>query len=419
MVIKKINRREFATLSAKSIALAALSASSIGCRASTEFVNGLNSDESMSWFTPLGNRQEPWLFTKWPGLQGKLPWNSLGNFPTPVIRLENLEKSIGFTGQIWLKRDGLSSPLYGGNKIRKLEFELAEADSHGAKSLISIGGIGSHQCNATATFAAQFGLAHSAAMIPQPVTAHVKENLLYNAAFNTHFVYSESEIEMATKVYLEEERLRKAGLNPYIVYMGTSTPRGSLGYADMMLELKNQMDLDELPAPDSIFAAIGSSGTCAGLLIGRAISDMDDTKIQGVRVVERFMASKSGVQQLADGALGVLRGADPSIPEYDLPNEGFTVNDNFFGGLYGQPTLLGQNAHRLLAESEGITFESTYTDKTLAALIDYTQRPESTGKNILMLESYSATHHGVKLPPPEMLPKELQWVFSEKETTPT
>ncbi len=82
------------------------------------------------------------LFDKYPGLRDKIPWMSIGKYPTPVQKMEKLGREAGYDN-LWLKRDDLTSDIYGGNKVRKLEFVLADAKAKGRKTLICIGGSGS------------------------------------------------------------------------------------------------------------------------------------------------------------------------------------------------------------------------------------------------------------------------------------
>lgn len=316
----------------------------------------------------LGQRERPWLFDVFPGLQKTLPWLSLGQLPTPVRRLHQLERALNFNGQIWLKRDGWSGAVYGGNKIRKLEFELAEAARLNAGALVSIGGLGSHQCCAVATFAQLLGLPHVAGMIAQPLTAHVRNNLLYNASLGTEFVYGPHLPEMSAALYFVLRRLEAEGRNPYFIYLGTSTPWGTLGYADM------------------------------------------HTEIVGVRVAESLYANRRIVRYLVENAAGMVRQRDSRAPQVGLSDADIMIDASYFGGEYGRPTTAGEAARAMLLDQEQLQGEATYTDKMWAAVIDKVLRPEAAKKNILVVETYNAQPLS-NLPGRDALPDELQWVF--------
>ena len=98
---------------------------------------------------PIGIKR-PWLFEVFPEMQKRFPWTPLVNAPTPVERLESLSSRVG--KDIWIKRDDKTSPIYGGNKPRKLEFILADASASGRKELVTGGGLGSNHALATAIF---------------------------------------------------------------------------------------------------------------------------------------------------------------------------------------------------------------------------------------------------------------------------
>src|ERR1700736_3422846 len=109
------------------------------------------------------------------GLPGPLPAAHIGSWPTAVERLPRLSEQLG--AEIWIKRDDASAPLYGGNKVRKLELLLGEAQAGSSRSLVTIGGLGSHQVVATAVYGRELGLDTQAIVFPQAVTAFVRHNL--------------------------------------------------------------------------------------------------------------------------------------------------------------------------------------------------------------------------------------------------
>ena len=116
------------------------------------------------------------LFEQYPLLQEKLPYISLGEFPTPIQRLDQLGAKLKI-GQLYIKRDDLSGKIQGGNKIRKLEFILGSALRSGAKEVITFGGAGSNHALATAIYAQQVGLKSISMLMPQPNANYVRRNL--------------------------------------------------------------------------------------------------------------------------------------------------------------------------------------------------------------------------------------------------
>jgi len=121
----------------------------------------------------------PLLFEAYPHLRDRLPHLALGQFPTRAHRLEGLTPP---SVELWVKRDDESGSLYGGNKVRKLEWIVAEAKQRGARRLATMGGIGSHHVLATAIYGRQQGMEVEAVLFPQPLTEHVREQMLADVA---------------------------------------------------------------------------------------------------------------------------------------------------------------------------------------------------------------------------------------------
>ncbi len=359
----------------------------------------------------IGNRSRPWLFERFPKLAKAIPWISLGEFPTPITRLANVEEELGTDCELWLKREDRSSALYGGNKVRKMEFVLADALGRGCDSLIGVGGIGSHQCCAAARFAKEFGLAHGAAMFPQPVTAHVHQNLQYNLWCDTEFFYSPGYVSTVLKIRSTYEQWQSNGRKPYFIYLGASTPLGSLGFVDMMLELREQIDAGVVSRPDRIYTAAGSSGTLAGLLLGQKLAGLDDVEIVGVAVAERATANRLALDYLSDSALANLRSIEPAVPaSTEPPWSTMEFDRSHFGGSYGIPTREGMAAMEMLTQLENVTLEATYTAKAMAAMLADARRER--GKKLMMLHTYNGVPYPDDMPGLEHLPQEMQWIRS-------
>lgn len=365
----------------------------------------------------IGNRSRPLLFERFPELAKAIPWISLGQFPTPITRLEAVEKEIGYEGELWLKREDQSSNLYGGNKVRKMEFLLADALGGGCESLIGVGGIGSHQCCITARLAKEFGLAHGAVMFPQPVTAHVHENLRYNLWCDTEFFYSPGYASTVLRIRSTYEQWQSDGRQPYFVYLGASTPLGVLGFVDMMLELREQIDAGVVSRPDRIYTAAGSCGTLAGLLLGQKLAGLDDIEIVGVVITDRASANRLVLDYLSDAALDNLRSIEPAFPVSTEPQwSAMEFDHSHFGGSYGIPTREGMAAKEMLAQLENVTLEATYTSKTMAAMLADARR--EPGKKFMMLHTYNGVPYPDDMPELEHLPEEMQWIRSAKFAAP-
>ncbi|MGD0854744.1 MAG: pyridoxal-phosphate dependent enzyme [Dehalococcoidia bacterium] len=351
------------------------------------------------------------LFEKYPMLEKSLPWISLGNWPTPVQKLETLGKTVGYPN-IWIKHDDQSSGIYGGNKVRKLEFILADALKKGYKWVITYGGIGTNHGLATVIHAKHLGMRTALVLIKQPLTDHVQENLLLDRHFGAEIHYASQTIIggfQTVGVYLKHGRV-------YFIPPGGSSTLGSLGYVNAALELKQQIDAGLIPEPEYIFCALGSKGTMAGLLVGTRLAGMK-TRVVGVRVAEFWITRPENIVHLANNMMALLRSRDKSIPPLKFSLDDVHVIHDFFGSEYGRVTPEGRAAMELLWETEKIKLELTYTAKTFAAMLDFIQKhPELKNAPLLYWHTYNAVdftqvlledHDHTKLP------GSLQWCFQK------
>ena len=199
-----------------------------------------------------------------PALQSKIPYISLGEYPTPVKKLENLEEEVGAEG-IYFKDDGIGAPYFAGNKIRKLEFLLADAVYSEAQSIIAIGDAGSNCVLATLAQAKCVGFDDVYCLLgPQLNTSYLRRNLLLDLFYDGIIKYYQSEEEQEDSIWEHSNKLQ----NSYIVSWGGTCPLGCLGYMNAAFELKKQITEGLLPEPDYIYIPLGSTGTAAGLILG-------------------------------------------------------------------------------------------------------------------------------------------------------
>ena len=188
------------------------------------------------------------LFEKYPLLRENLTYVPLGEFPTPVQRLERLGNQLGNI-QLYIKRDDLSGKVYGGNKPRKLEFLLGNAIRSKAKEVITFGGVGSNHALATAIYARQLGLKSISMLMPQPNACYVRSNLLMShfSGAELHLCGAGLEspinmplVYMATTYQVLRHAL-KCGRLPQLIPAGGSSPLGVAGFVNAAFELKQQI----------------------------------------------------------------------------------------------------------------------------------------------------------------------------------
>ncbi len=326
---------------------------------------------------------EPALFRAFPSLASRVPWVPLGRFPTPVARIDGLApRSV----ELWVKRDDASGAAYGGNKVRKLEFLLGEAKACGARQLVTLGAIGSHHVLATAIYGRQVGLAVDAVVFPQPLTGHVREQILADVAAGARLHPTSGYLGVPWRVW----RLRRRADTLWIS-SGGSSPIGTLGYVTAGLELLEQIARGELPRPDVIYVALGSCGTAAGLLVGLCGAPTLprlDARLVGVRVVDRLVSNERVTRGLAARTAALLAARGEQWFNHISPPP-FLVDHRFFGGAYGRATAASGDAVARSA-AVGLQLEPTYTGKAMAALLADAAAGALDGKRVLFVNSYSS-----------------------------
>ena len=305
------------------------------------------------------------LFEKYPALSG-LPHVRLGLFPTPVQELHGLSES---DNRVFIKRDDLSGLEYGGNKVRKLEFALGEAKANGCTDVITFGCDGSNHALATGIYAGKLGMHSISILRTQHNTRYLRKNLLKSAFYGIELHHCETKQEMdALTDTLVAERLAEGKKAPYIVPVGGSSPLGTVGFVNAAFELAGQIAAGQLPEPDYIYAADGTNGTVAGLMIGLKALGLK-TQVIPVRVNDESRVNVAAISRLIDDTVALLRGYDPSFPAVHIPAEDIPLLHDFFGSDYALFTEEGVAALRRMNAMFGIELEGTYTGKTLAALL--------------------------------------------------
>lgn len=329
------------------------------------------------------------LFKNYPVLKTTLPYVSLGKFPTPVIKANKLAEKLDLSG-LYIKNDGLSGELYGGNKIRKLEFHLGQALKQGLKEVLTFGGAGSNHALATAMCAKKVGLRSISMLNDQPNANYVRRNLLksFQAGAELHLMKSKRWLKIATAWEQWKHKL-KTGRFPLIIPMGGTSPLGTVGFVSAGFELKEQIAQGLLPEPDVIYVSLGSMGTAVGLLLGLTATGLK-SKIIAVRVVSESTANKSKAEKLFKDTNALLQSADPSFKMFDFPEDRLEIRDEFFGPGYAIFTKDGIEAVKLVDETEDVKLEGTYTGKTFAAIIADSKAGFVKGENVLFWNTHNA-----------------------------
>ncbi len=353
----------------------------------------------------------PLLFKKYPELQTRVPWIKLGNFPTPVEEMKNLENALKHSS-LWIKRDDLSGEKYGGNKIRKLEFILADLLRKKKKWIMTFGGLGSNHGLATAIYAREHGIKTILRLIDQPVTEHVQKQLLRFHHFEAKMSYAKNAPEALLKGlwHLASKRGVYSFYGP-----GGSNKIGNLGFVEAALELANQVELGMMPKPEQIFVPIGSMGTYAGLTVGLKLAGME-TNLIGVRVTDIGMTNEIKTAKMINKTFKYLGEQSDNISQVLVSPEEVDINHDFVGPCYGAVTKDALDAIQLIRASEGIHLDTTYSGKALACMLKHIQEGRSSKGPILFWNTYSSADLNaldIKYEDYKQLPKSFHQFFHE------
>jgi D-cysteine desulfhydrase len=352
-----------------------------------------------------------------------VPRVELCDAPTPLQDAAGLlgEIATGPTGpaSLWIKRDDLTSSLYGGNKVRKLEFLLGQARAENRAAVITFGAYGSNHALATAVHATALGLEPHAVLSPQAPGPFAARTLRAHAGVGTHLHLVEDWDGEARAAALALELAGRDGIEPALIPMGGTSPLGALGYVNAALEVLGQVpagaasDGDGRPvpvAPDVVYVAAGTLGTLIGLAVGFAVAGAP-TRVVGVRVTPGEVASYAFAEQLAADTIALLAGLDGTVPSLSPGDLNFELSHDWFEPGYGvvTPETVAAVA---TAGAGGIKLETTYTGKAFAALTADARAGKLAGQRVLFWDTYNSA----PMPPEgpdDALPVEIQAYVAE------
>jgi D-cysteine desulfhydrase len=285
-----------------------------------------------------------------------IPRLKFAHLPTPIEELPRLSEALGGP-RILVKRDDQTGLAFGGNKTRKLEFLVAEAQQQGAKMLISGGAIQSNHCRQTAAAAARYGFECTLVLtgdLPQQPSA----NLLLDQLFGARIIHVPDRKDRDRVLQETFERAAAEGKRPYLVPYGGSSPTGALGYVFAMEEF-----LQQNVAVDWIVFGTSSGGTHAGLTLGQRVFGFKG-KVLGISIDESEEWLKEHVSALASAASERLGKRIEVTPAEVL------ANADYCRAGYGVLTEAEREAVRLFARYEGLLLDPVYTGRAAAGMID-------------------------------------------------
>ena len=288
--------------------------------------------------------------------------------PSPIQRLDRLSEYLG-GATVWAKRDDVNSGLaFGGNKVRKLEYLVADALAKGCDTLVSIGGVQSNHTRQVAAVAAKTGL--KCVLIQESwvdwpdVTYDRVGNILLSRLMGADVRLVRAGFGIGFKESWEQAiaEIEARGGTPYAIPAGASDhPLGGLGFAGWALEVEEQEH--ELDVHfDYVIVCSVTGSTQGGMVAGFAVNDLPRTVI-GVDGSAKPAETWDQVARIARrtaSLIGVSR---------ELVDEEIILDDRFHAGTYGIPDQRTLDAMRLGASLEAMITDPVYEGKSLAALI--------------------------------------------------
>ena len=307
---------------------------------------------------------------------------ALAHLPTPLYAVERLAAELSDSPiDLYVKMDAETGFALGGNKVRKLEFELAPTRLEGVSRLLTAGGSQSNHCRVTAAAAARLGL-KCTLVLNGPEPTNPTGNALLHRLFGAEIVTVPDRSERTGRMESIAIERGARGEKVLVVPIGASTGLGCLGYAQAALELMQQLgDLGPPPGRTWLFVPSSSCGTLAGLLLGISLLGCEDVQLVGVSAdVSGAELTARTLQIARDGA--ELLGWQGSM----LGN--VTALDDQVGEGYGIPTPAAREALELFARTEGLVLDPTYTSKAAAGLVARTRAGKfSRGDRVVFLHT--------------------------------
>ncbi len=309
---------------------------------------------------------------------------SLAHTPTPLLPLDRLSKQLGGQHRLWIKRDDMTGSVLSGNKVRKLEFTLADALAQGANALLTCGGVQSNHCRATAILGAQLGLhvhliLRGTVMDLQQPTGNVLLDMLCGAEIE---MYEPAYYTRHFNVLIEDvmDRLRQAGRKPYFITTGASDAVGVWGYVNACEELAHDFAQHGIQQP-YIVCASGSGGTQAGLVAGNVLHALG-ASVCGINVCddENWFIKKIRTDLRAWNKRYQLH-----CPVDDWPID---VIDGYVGGGYAKVSDALLKLIADIAQMEGVILDPVYTGKAFYGLLNEIRKGRfESGRDIVFLHT--------------------------------
>jgi 1-aminocyclopropane-1-carboxylate deaminase len=317
----------------------------------------------------------------------------LFDHPSPIQALPRLSAAFSpsdFGITIWAKREDTNSPFaFGGNKIRKLEYVVADALEQGADTLVTEGGLQSNHTRQTAAVAAHLGL--KAVLIHSSWTSSPDPG--YDKLANiqlSRLMGAETRIITPTETSTQEilDELVKEGRKPYHIPVGASLhPLGGLGFARFAFEVLEQ-EVEKGVFFDEILTACVSGSTLGGVIAGFKLIEKRDPKTGKRRITG--IAGAPEVDQLRKKVLSIAQNTAKKIglKKTDITADDVNIDDRFHAGQYGKVDNRTRDALKDAASLEGMILDPVYTGKAMAGMMEMVKNGElKRGSNMLFVHT--------------------------------
>jgi 1-aminocyclopropane-1-carboxylate deaminase/D-cysteine desulfhydrase-like pyridoxal-dependent ACC family enzyme len=300
----------------------------------------------------------------------------LAHLPTPFRPMLRLPGALGAPElDMYVKLDAETGFALGGNKVRKLEFELAADRVKGVTCLLTAGGPQSNHCRVTSAAAAWLGL-RCILVVTGPEPDRPTGNALLHRLFGAEIITVAERVDRSPRLKLAAEEVAAGGGHPLVIPIGASTGLGSLGYARAAVELLAQTDaIGNARDRTVIVVASSSCGTLAGLLTGISLLGREDVCLIGVSADASAAEIESRAAEIARKSATLL-GWDG-----DLLTRQLSGVDSQVGEGYGIPTDASKTAVQIFGQTEGLVLDPTYTSKAGAGLIELIRSGEVTDRD--------------------------------------